>query len=213
MKIDSTLKNLDTLFPADFSEDQKAQAKTLFLKNLSLETHRFYGGKMQTVPKCGIYGLNWFNVWYTPGVSKISTTIRSDNDASFALSNRGNLVAVVSDSTRVLGDGDCTPPGGLGVMEGKAMIMKYLGGVDSVALCIDSRDADGKHDPDKIIEFVKMVQPSFGAVNLEDISQPNCFKVLDTLRESCDIPVWHDDAQGTACVTLAGLINALKLTG
>jgi malate dehydrogenase (oxaloacetate-decarboxylating) len=213
MKIDPTLKNLDALFPPDFTEDQKAQAKTLFLKNLSAQAHRFYGGKMQTVPKCGVYGLNWFNVWYTPGVSKVSTMIRDDNDSSFALSNRGNLVAVVSDSTRVLGDGDCTPPGGLGVMEGKAMIMKYLGGVDAVALCVDSKGADGKNDPAKIIDFVKMAQHSFGAVNLEDISQPNCFRVLDELREACDIPVWHDDAQGTACVTLAGLLNALKLTG
>jgi len=98
-------------------------------------------------------------------------------------------------------------------MEGKAMIMKYLGGIDAVPLCVDSRGANGKNDPDKIIEFVKMAQHSFGAVNLEDISQPNCFRVLDELRESCDIPVWHDDAQGTACVTLAGLINALKLAG
>jgi malate dehydrogenase (oxaloacetate-decarboxylating) len=98
-------------------------------------------------------------------------------------------------------------------MEGKAMLMKYLGGVDAMALCIDSKDENGKNSPDKIIDFVKMVQHSFGAINLEDISQPNCFKVLDVLRESCDIPVWHDDAQGTACVTLAGLINALQLTG
>ena len=213
MKIDPTLKNLEALFPADFTEDQKARAKTLFLKNLSSTAHLFYGGKMQTLPKCGIYGLNWFNVWYTPGVSRISTTIRDDNDASFALSNRGNMVAVVSDSTRVLGDGDCTPPGGLGVMEGKSMIMKYLGGVDAVALCVDSRGPDGKNDPARIIDFVKMCQHSFGAINLEDISQPNCFRVLDELREACDIPVWHDDAQGTACVTLAGLINALKLAG
>ncbi|GHV27928.1 malate dehydrogenase [Spirochaetia bacterium] len=213
MKIDPALKNLDGLFPAGFTEDQKARAKTLFLKNLSLGAHRFYGGKMQTVPKCGIPSLGWFNAWYTPGVSKISTTIREDNDASFSLSNRGNLVAVVSDSTRVLGDGDCTPPGGLGVMEGKAMIMKYLGGVDATVLCVDSRGSDGKHDPDKLISFVKMVQHSFGAINLEDISQPNCFKVLDELRDACDIPIWHDDAQGTACITLAGLLNALKLAG
>ena len=156
-------------------------------------------------------GFNWFNVWYTPGVSKVSTNIRDNNQCSFELTNRGNLVAVVSDSTRVLGDGDCTPSGGLGVMEGKAFLMKYLGGVDGVALCIDSRDENGHNDPDRIIQFVKMVQHSFGAINLEDISQPNCFKVLDVLREECDIPVWHDDAQGTACVTLAGLINALKL--
>jgi malate dehydrogenase (oxaloacetate-decarboxylating) len=213
MRIDPSLRNLDDLFPAAFTEDQKAQAKTLFLKNLSLEAHRYYGGKMQTVPRAGISGFNWFNVWYTPGVSRISTTIREDRDASFVLSNRGNLVAVISDSTRVLGDGDCTPPGGLGVMEGKAMLMKYLGGVDAVALCVDSRGSDGKNDPARIIEFVKMCQHSFGAVNLEDISQPNCFKVLDELRETCDIPVWHDDAQGTACITLAGLLNALKLAG
>jgi malate dehydrogenase (oxaloacetate-decarboxylating) len=199
MELDITLKDLGKAFPADLTPEQRATAQTLFFKKLAVEAHTFFGGKIQAVPKCGLWGFNWFNVWYTPGVSKISTTIRDDNDASFALTNRGNLVAVVSDSTRVLGDGDCTPSGGLGVMEGKAFLMKYLGGVDAVPLCIDSRGRDGKHDPDKIIEFVKMLQPSFGAVNLEDISQPNCFKVLDELREACDIPVWHDDAQGTAC--------------
>jgi malate dehydrogenase (oxaloacetate-decarboxylating) len=213
MDIDLDLANLGKAFPADFSPEQKAQAQTLFLKKLALSAHEFYGGKMQTIPKCGFYGFSWFNTWYTPGVSAVSTAIRDDNDLSFSLSNRGNLVAVVSDSTRVLGDGDCTPPGGLGVMEGKAMLMKYLGGIDAVALCVDSRNKEGAHDPDKIIEFVKMLQPSVGAVNLEDISQPNCFKVLDDLRESCEIPVWHDDAQGTACITLAGLLNALKLAG
>jgi malate dehydrogenase (oxaloacetate-decarboxylating) len=207
------LDNIETFFPAAFTEAQLAQAKTLFFKLLAIEGHRFYGGKMQTIPKAALYGFNWFNVWYTPGVSAVSTTIRENNNSSLSLSNRSNLVAVVSDSTRVLGDGDCTPPGGLGVMEGKSMLMKYLGGVDATALCIDSRDEKGEHQADKIIEFVKMVQPSFGAINLEDISQPNCYKVLDALRETCDIPVWHDDAQGTACVTLAGIINALKLAG
>lgn len=210
-KINLSLSNLNELFPDNFTQEQIAKAKTLFLKELSRTTHKFYGGKIQTMPKAGIYGFNWFNVWYTPGVSVVSTSIRDNNDQSFELSNRGNLVAVVSDSTRVLGDGDCTPPGGLGVMEGKAYLMKYLGGVDGVALCVDSYNKQGKHDPDKIIEFVKMLQPSFGAVNLEDISQPNCYKVLDTLREECDIPVWHDDAQGTGSVTLAGLINALRI--
>jgi malate dehydrogenase (oxaloacetate-decarboxylating) len=210
-KIKLNLENLDAVFPKKFTQEQIAKGKTLFLKKLAEDSHRFYGGKIQTAPKAGVFGFNWFNVWYTPGVSKISTTIRDDNDASFELSNRGNLVGIVSDSTRVLGDGDVTPPGGLGVMEGKAFLMKYLGGVDAVALCVDSKAKDGKNDPHKIIEFVKMCQHSFGAINLEDISQPNCYQVLDTLREECDIPVWHDDAQGTACVTLAGLINALKL--
>lgn len=209
--IDLSLSKLDELFPKNFTPEQLAKGKTLFLKELAIRAHHFYGGKIMTVPKAGVYGFNWFNVWYTPGVSKISTTIRDDNDSSFELSNRGNLVAVVSDSTRVLGDGDCTPPGGLGVMEGKAFLMKYLGGVDGVALCINSYNEKGEHDAQKIIDFVKMAEPSFGAVNLEDISQPNCYKVLDTLREACDIPVWHDDAQGTGCVTLAGLINALRV--
>ena len=208
-----SLDYLDDFFPKSFDEAQKAKAKTLFYKQLSLFAHEYYGGKMQTLPKVPIESLNWFNAWYTPGVSAVSTTIRDDNDRSFRLSNRANLVAIVSDSTRVLGDGDCTPPGGLGVMEGKALLMKYLGGVDASALCIDSRDENGEHQADKIIDFVKMVQPSFGAVNLEDISQPNCFRVLDVLREECDIPVWHDDAQGTACVTLAGVLNALKIVG
>jgi malate dehydrogenase (oxaloacetate-decarboxylating) len=212
-KINLNLDNLDEVFPEEFSQEQIAKAKTLFLKKLAEKAHKFYGGKIQTIPKAPVPGFNWFNVWYTPGVSKVSTTIREDNDTSFQLSNRGNFVAVVSDSTRVLGDGDCTPPGGLGVMEGKAFLMKYLGGVDAVALCVDSKNKKGENDPEKIIEFVKMLQPSFGAINLEDISQPNCYKVLDTLREECDIPVWHDDAQGTACVTLAGLVNAIKLAG
>jgi len=212
-EFDLTLKDLTGIFPDDFTEEQVSRAKTVFLKELALRMHAFYRGKMITVPKAGVYGFNWFNVWYTPGVSKVSTTIRDDNAASFDLSNRGNLIGVVSDSTRVLGDGDCTPPGGLGVMEGKAFLMKYLGGVDATALCIDNRDADGNPDPDKIIDFVKMAQPSFGGINLEDISQPNCFKVLDTLREECDIPVWHDDAQGTGCVTVAGLLGALEVVG
>jgi len=210
-KIRLDLSNLDASFPGHFNQEQIARAKTLFFKRLSESSHKFYGGKIQTAPKAGVFGFNWFNVWYTPGVSKISTTIRDNSDASFDLTNRGNLVAVVSDSTRVLGDGDCTPPGGMGVMEGKAFLMKYLGGVDAVALCMDSRDKNGENDPQKIIDFVRMAQPSFGAINLEDISQPNCYRVLDELRETCDIPVWHDDAQGTACVTLAGLLNALKL--
>ncbi len=210
-KIDLALTNLDELFPSDFSQEQIAKAKTVFLKELALLSHKFYGGKIQVMPKAGVYGFNWFNVYYTPGVSKISTTIRDDNQTSFEISNRGNMVAVVSDSTRVLGDGDCTPPGGLGVMEGKAYLMKYLAGIDAVPLCVDSYNEKGEHDPDKIIDFVKMLQPSFGAVNLEDISQPNCYKVLDTLREEADIPVWHDDAQGTGSVTVAGLINALRI--
>ncbi|MFA7599232.1 MAG: hypothetical protein WCY35_00710, partial [Bacteroidales bacterium] len=190
-KLKRDLSNLQELFPDHFTSEQQARCKTLFYKKLSLLAHAFYQGKMQTLLKIPVEGVNWFNVWYTPGVSSVSTTIRDNNAVSFQLTNRNNLVAVVSDSTRVLGDGDCTPPGGLGVMEGKAMLMKYLGGVDATALCINSRDEKGIPSAEKIIDFVKMLQDSFGAINLEDISQPNCYKVLDVLRRECHIPVWH----------------------
>ena len=211
-KLKPDLSNLSAVFQKALPAEQVAAAQTAFLKKLSLKMHEFYNGKMQSLPKAGIYGFNWFNLWYTPGVSQVSTTIRDDYAASYTLSNRGNLVAVVSDSTRVLGDGDCGPYGGLGVMEGKAMLMKYLGGLDGMALCVNNRDEKGKPSAQKLIDFVKMLEPSVAAVNLEDISQPNCYRVLDALRESCEIPVWHDDAQGTACVSLAGVINALRLT-
>ncbi len=220
------LDNLKARFPKDFTADQTAKGQTIFLKKLSVAAHEFYGGKMMTVPKAGVYGFGWFGVWYTPGISAISTAIRDNNLRSFELNNRGNTVAVISDSTRCLGDGDVTPSGGLGVMEGKAFLMYYLGGMSAVPLCINSHTEEGwhhsdswkhpaghhDHAADKIIEFTRMVAPSFGAVNLEDISQPNCYKVLDNLQD-CGIPVWHDDAQGTACVTLAGMINAIKITG
>jgi len=211
--VDIRLEDLDSRFPADWDGGRVARAKTAFFKALALEAHRFYGGKIQVLPRAALPGFQWFNAWYTPGVSAVSTGIRDNPDESFEVSWRGNVVAVVSDSTRVLGDGDVSPPGGLGVMEGKAFLMKVLGGVDAVPICMDSRDAAGRHDPDILIDFVRRLTPSFGAVNLEDISQPNCFRVLDELRDSCDIPVWHDDAQGTGCVTLAGLINALKVAG
>jgi malate dehydrogenase (oxaloacetate-decarboxylating) len=207
------LDDIGSLFPSKWNESQVARAKTAFFQALALEAHRFYGGKIQVLPRAPLPGFQWFNAWYTPGVSAVSKAIRDDQDESFDLSWRGNVVAVVSDSTRVLGDGDVSPPGGLGVMEGKAFLMKVLGGVDAVPICMDSRNDAGKNDPEVIIDFVRRLAPSFGAVNLEDISQPNCFRVLDALRENCDIPVWHDDAQGTGCVTLAGLINALKVVG
>ena len=210
-KLKTDLYNLEEYFNCNYNAEKRASAQTIFLKKLAELSHRYYHGKMQTLPKVGIWNFNWFNVWYTPGVSSISTTIRDNPEESFELSNRGNLVAIVTDSTRVLGDGDCGIYGGLGVMEGKAMLMKYLGGLDAISLCVNDRDAKGNPVPEKLIDFVKMLEPSIGAVNLEDISQPNCYYVLDELLTGCEIPVWHDDAQGTACVTLAGLINALKL--
>lgn len=211
--IKADLSNLESVLPKDFTPEQTARAKTVFYQLLAETAHRHYRGKIQIMPKVPLSGFNWFNVWYTPGVSRISTAIRDCPADSFELTNRSNLVAVVSDATRVLGDGDVTPAGGMGVMEGKALLMKYLAGIDAIPICLDSRNRDGEPDADVIIDFVKRLQPSFGAINLEDISQPNCYRILDRLRAECTIPIWHDDAQGTASVVLAGLLNALKITG
>ncbi|MCO6450668.1 MAG: NADP-dependent malic enzyme [Caldilineales bacterium] len=169
--------------------------------------HPFYKGKMESVPKCAIRDLNDFAIWYTPGVAAPCRAINAQAEEVYEHTNKGNLVAVVSDGTRVLGLGDIGPKAAIPVMEGKALLYKYLGGVDAVAICLDTKD------PDELIRTVLMLQPCFGGVNLEDISQPKCFYILDTLRERAEIPIWHDDQQGTATVALAGLMNALKLVG
>ena len=175
----------------------------------AMRLHPYYRGKVQTAPKCAVRGLDDFAIWYTPGVAAPGRAIQADNDLVYEHTNKGNTVAVVSDGTRVLGLGNIGPSAGLPVMEGKALIFKYLGGVDAVPLCLDTQDADD------IIRTVKLLQPSFGGINLEDISQPKCFRVLDELRSDPDvtIPVWHDDQQGTATVILAGVINSLKIVG
>jgi malate dehydrogenase (oxaloacetate-decarboxylating) len=140
-------------------------------------------------------------------VAAVCTDINKNSELVYEHTNKWNTVAVVSDGTRVLGLGDIGPEAGLPVMEGKALLYKYLGGVDAFPLCLDTKDEK------EIIKTVKILQPSFGGVNLEDISQPKCFSILNTLRKECRIPVWHDDQQGTALVTLAGFINALKVVG
>ncbi len=211
--MESQLSNISHRFPANWDASQKARAQTIFFQKLALEAHRFYAGKIQIIPRAPLPDQSWLNVWYTPGVSSVSTGIRDRQELSYDLSWRGNVVAVATDSTRVLGDGNVTPPGGLGVMEGKAYLMKILGGVDAVPICLDSRNAAGEHDPDILVDALRRLAPSFGAINLEDISQPNCYHVLDSLRADCAIPVWHDDAQGTGCVTLAAVFNALKMVG
>ncbi len=167
--------------------------------------HKFYKGKMGTSLKCRVRDFNDFAIWYTPGVAAVCKEIAADKEKAYMYTNKWNSVAVISDGTRVLGLGDIGPEAGLPVMEGKGILYKYLGGVDAFPICLAEKD------PDKIIEIAKALQPSFGGYNLEDIAQPKCFKILDTLREQCEIPVWHDDQQGTACVTVAGLLNALKI--
>jgi len=171
----------------------------------AMRLHPFYKGKIMVLPKCRIRDVNDFAIWYTPGVASPCREIEKDRDKAYELTNKGNFVAVVSDGTRVLGLGDIGPEAGLPVMEGKALLYKYLGGVDAFPIMLDTKD------PKEIINTVKILQPTFGGVNLEDMSHPKCFEILDTLREECRIPIWHDDQQGTACVTVAGLINALKI--
>lgn len=173
----------------------------------AMKLHPFYKGKIQVTSKCCIRSLDDFAIWYTPGVAAPCRDIAANPMTVYDHTNKGNTIAVVSDGTRVLGLGNIGPEAGMPVMEGKALLFKYLGGVDAVPICIDA------HEPKDIIQFVEWMQPSFGGINLEDIQKPQCFEVLDTLRERARIPVWHDDQQGTAAVTVAGLINALKLVG
>ncbi len=177
------------------------------LNELSAKLHRFYRGKIQVAPKVPVKDRTDFSVWYTPGVAEPCRHIEREPDLSFELTNRGNTIAVVSDGTRVLGLGDIGPLAAMPVMEGKALLFKALGGVDAVPICLNETD------PDRFIEIVKALQPSFGGINLEDIAQPKCFYILERLRKEMDIPVWHDDQQGTAAVTVAGLINASRVVG
>lgn len=171
----------------------------------AMRLHPYYKGKIEVLPKCRIKDLNDFAIWYTPGVAEPCKAIHEDIEKVYEMTNKGNFVAVISDGTRVLGLGDIGPEAGLPVMEGKALLYKYLGGVDAFPIMLDTKD------PEEIIKTVKLLQPTFGGINLEDISHPKCFHILDTLREECHIPVWHDDQQGTAMVTVAGLINAVKI--
>lgn len=171
----------------------------------AMRLHPFYRGKVEVAVKSRIRDFNDFAIWYTPGVAAPCRAIAEDPELVYEHTHKWNTVAVVSDGTRVLGLGDIGPKAGLPVMEGKALLYKYLGGVDAWPIMLDTKD------PDKIIEAVMLISPGFGGVNLEDLSQPKCFRILDTLRSRAEIPVWHDDQQGTATVTLAALLNALRL--
>lgn len=175
----------------------------------ALKLHPYYKGKIQITAKCVIRDISDFSIWYTPGVAASCQAIQQNKQLSFEHTNRANTVCVISDCTRVLGLGDIGPEAGMPVIEGKCLLFKYLGGVDAVPLCLDTKNAED------FIKIVRVLQPSFGGFNLEDIESPKCFHILDFLRHSEDIkvPVWHDDQQGTAAVTLAGVINALKIVG
>jgi malate dehydrogenase (oxaloacetate-decarboxylating) len=192
------------------AEEKKLTEKELLEKAYkpgkdAMILHPFYRGKCEIVPKCCIRSFDDFGIWYTPGVAEPCKDIHKNPMKVLEHTNKWNFVAVVTDGTRILGLGNIGPEAGLPVMEGKAILFKYLGGVDAFPICLDTTDAE------EIIHTVKLLQPSFAGVNLEDIEKPKCFHILDTLRKEARIPVWHDDQQGTATVTVAGLINALKV--
>jgi len=172
----------------------------------AVELARFYAGKIETVPKVPVRSLHDFSLWYTPGIAAVSRTIEADAEESFNLTGRWNTIAIVTDGSRVLGLGDIGPEAALPVMEGKALLFKWLGGVDAVPIPIRVSS------PDAIIETVERLAPAFGGINLEDIASPKCFGILEQLQHRLPIPVWHDDQLGTAAATIAGLINALTLT-
>jgi malate dehydrogenase (oxaloacetate-decarboxylating) len=174
---------------------------------LSVEIHKKYGGKISVFPKVPVRSMEDFAIYYTPGIAEVSRRIHKNPELAFELTSRWNLIGVVTDGTRVLGLGNIGPEAAYPVMEGKALIFKYLGGVDAIPIPIRVKT------PEEFIFVAKALEPALGGVNLEDIESPKCFHLLEKLREELKIPVWHDDQQGTATATLAGLINALKLVG
>ena len=174
-------------------------------KEKSLKAHREWRGKVEMAPRVAISSKEDLSIAYTPGVSAVCLAIKEDVNESFNLTRRWNTVPVITDGTAVLGLGDIGPEAGLPVMEGKSLLFKTFGNIDSYPLCIRSKDTE------EIIKTIKLFAGSWGGINLEDISSPRCFEIERRLKEELDIPVFHDDQHGTAIVTLAALINALKI--
>ncbi|WP_294784775.1 malic enzyme-like NAD(P)-binding protein [uncultured Eubacterium sp.] len=177
------------------------------INEIALKKHYELNGKIEVVSRAALKTRDDLSVLYTPGVAVPCLEIQKDINKSYELTRRNNLVAVVTDGTAVLGLGDIGPEAGMPVMEGKCLLFKELGDVDAFPLCIQSRDVD------TIVETVAQIAGSFGGINLEDISAPRCFEIEEKLKDRLDIPVFHDDQHGTAVIVLAGIINALKLTG
>lgn len=173
----------------------------------ALKLHEENKGKIEVISKTEIKDMHDLAVVYTPGVAEPCRKIHQNTDDVYKYTSKGNMVAVVSDGTAVLGLGDIGPEAALPVMEGKAVLFKYFAGVDAFPICLATKD------PDKIVEAVTLIAPSFGGINLEDISAPRCFEIEDRLKKILDIPVFHDDQHGTAIVVLSGLLNALKVVG
>jgi malate dehydrogenase (oxaloacetate-decarboxylating) len=177
------------------------------IKEKALEMHKKYRGKLEVQSKVQLKTREDLSVAYTPGVAEPCLKIAENKDAAYDYTMKVNTVAVVTNGTAVLGLGDIGALAGLPVMEGKALLFKEFGGIDAFPICLDSKD------PDEIIKTIKMMAPTFGGINLEDIKAPECFYIEEKLKEELDIPVFHDDQHGTAIVVLAGMYNALKLVG
>ncbi len=173
----------------------------------SLKLHEEWKGKIEVVSRAKVDSKEALALAYTPGVAQPCLEIRKDPAKSFDLTRRWNTVAVVTDGTAVLGLGDIGPEAGMPVMEGKCVLFKEFGGVDAIPLCVRSKDVDD------IVKTVSLLAGSFGGVNLEDISAPRCFEIEEKLKKICDIPIFHDDQHGTAVITMAGMVNALKVVG
>ena len=173
----------------------------------SLRLHEEWQGKIEVIARAKVDSKEALSLAYTPGVAQPCLEIQKDIDKSYTLTRRWNTVAVVTDGTAVLGLGDIGPEAGMPVMEGKCVLFKEFGGVDAFPLCVRSKDVDD------IVKTIALLAGSFGGINLEDISAPRCFEIEKKLKECCDIPIFHDDQHGTAVITLAGLINALKIVG
>src|SRR5919204_234511 len=175
--------------------------------SLTLRVELDRGGKLYTGLKAPIKTRDDLSMAYTPGVGRVCMAIHEEPEKAFEYTIRSNTVAVVSDGSAVLGLGDIGPQAAMPVMEGKAMLFKEFADVDAFPICLDTKD------PDEIVQTVRLMAPTFGGINLEDISAPRCFEIEDRLKDSLDIPVFHDDQHGTAVVVLAALLNALKIVG
>ena len=175
------------------------------IREESLKLRRKHNGIWSTCSKVAVNSMEDLSIVYTPGVAEPCKDIKENPDLAFELTNRGNMVAIATDGTRVLGLGDIGARAAFPVMEGKAVLFKTFGGVDAVPICIDTKD------PEKFIETVKMLEPSFGGINLEDLSSPKCYDIEDALKEQMNIPVFHDDQHGTAIAALATVLGGMRL--
>ncbi|MCL4438084.1 MAG: NADP-dependent malic enzyme [Thermoplasmataceae archaeon] len=182
-------------------------SRTEEFNNYAVKYSEYYKGKVQIMPKVPVHSLSDFSIWYTPGVAEVSRRISQNKELSFEMTGRWNSIAILTDGTRVLGLGNIGPEAAMPVMEGKSLIFNFLGAVNAVPIPIRTRT---KED---FISVAKALEPSFGGYNLEDIESPKCFFILEELQKSLTIPAWHDDQLGTACITLSGLINSLRVTG